>query len=501
MFCPFSSPAEQRLQSNTTENIKELEDKQTSKTKTNREIIKRQKQLTCQLLEEIEKHWEERERERNEIEYLRTKTDEQQKDIDRLTAEKHEQSALIKTLKLKIENVIEKLKENKNEAIQDKLQLQKMQAEIHQERESLGRRHIEIINERHKLEMIKSDKPRQESKEPKEHMVKREREIVESLLSAMNKNKKMMLETKEQTEESLENIKKELKSSKNDIAQHKDEIELIKHNMILNINKMKQRWTKVYRDIQIQKAGGSEVETRERQTKGKDTFGSVKEKLGRIREEMETLWEILEDREKENMSKKTKETEHAAQDEGDGQRSEVDEHEIEQQVDRTREIKQHSESQFDEDDTEASTTAGMQRVISEIQGVREMLRMVREDARQREKILAEEKSQSKWKNFQDKKKRRKLEQWQEKVIKERDELEIMKIKMDRQREEVGQKVEDVMSAVQTMAERNANIEKAVREINYTQDAQEEMLRAQRQMEKNQEEVKVHMVSRYFFLCH
>ncbi|KAG7237375.1 hypothetical protein INR49_032420 [Caranx melampygus] len=46
--------AEQRQRSNATENIKELEDKQTVKMKTNREIIHRQKQLTCQLLEEIE---------------------------------------------------------------------------------------------------------------------------------------------------------------------------------------------------------------------------------------------------------------------------------------------------------------------------------------------------------------------------------------------------------------------------------------------------------------
>ncbi|KAG7237374.1 hypothetical protein INR49_032419 [Caranx melampygus] len=214
---------------------------------------------------------------------------------------------------------------------------------------------------------------------------------------------------------------------------------------------------------------------------------------------METLWDILEDRQKEDMSKKTKETEHATQDmeEGqhtdDGQRSEVDEHEIEQQVDRIREVTDDEESQFDEDGTEASTMnklgAGMKRVISEIQGVREMLRMVREDAGQRERTFAEEKSQTKWKNFQDKKKRRKLEQWQEKVMKERDELEIMKIKMDRQREEVGQKVQDLITAVHTMAEMNANIEKAVREINYTQ---EEMLRAQRQMEKNKKEVKVYM---------
>ncbi|GLD47291.1 golgin subfamily B member 1-like protein [Lates japonicus] len=46
--------------------------------KTNWETIKRQRQLTCQVMDEIEQHWAEIQKERNEIGYLKTKTEQQQ---------------------------------------------------------------------------------------------------------------------------------------------------------------------------------------------------------------------------------------------------------------------------------------------------------------------------------------------------------------------------------------------------------------------------------------
>ncbi|XP_044078792.1 trichohyalin-like [Siniperca chuatsi] len=287
----------------TMEKTKQLENKQTKvNIKTKREDIKRHRQLACQVMEEIEQLWEETHRERNEIDFLKTKTEQQQEDIDRLTAEKHGQYLLIKRLRLQIGNVIEKLEENKSEATQEKMQLLKMRAEIYQERETLERRRNEIINERHKLEIFKYDKTKsQESNEPKELMeqINREQEIMEmlmadSLLCRMNKNKKIMLEAKyakEQMEKNITDIKQELKRNKRDILQHRYQIEHIKHKMSVNNNKIKQT---IQRYVQMQKATVPEMESRERQKEGKDTFDTVKIKLNRIQEEMEKLWDVLE---------------------------------------------------------------------------------------------------------------------------------------------------------------------------------------------------------------
>lgn len=106
---------------------------------------------------------EETQRQRNKMGYL--KTEQQQQDINKLTAEKHEQDLLIKRLRSKIEYVLKKLEENKNEATQKKIQLMKMWTEIYQEREILDKRHQEILSERHLLETIKYDKTKSLCKE------------------------------------------------------------------------------------------------------------------------------------------------------------------------------------------------------------------------------------------------------------------------------------------------------------------------------------------------
>ncbi|XP_030601764.1 uncharacterized protein LOC115791699 [Archocentrus centrarchus] len=92
----------------------------------------------------------------------------------------------------------------------------------------------------------------------------------------------------------------------------------------------------------------------------------------------------------------------------------------------------------------------------------------------------EVKTQTKWTNFRVKKKRKELEDLLEKIMKERDELEIMKIKIMRQKEGVEQKLED------TVAEMKIKTENAGAEMINTW---EKMLRTQRKMGKNQEEIK------------
>lgn len=275
----------------TMENSKQIEDKQTQAViKTKRETIKRQRQLTCQVLGELEKLLEETHSQRDTIVYLRTNTEQQQKDIDRLTAEKNDQHLLIKRLRLQIENVIEKQEENKNETSQEKIKLLKMRTEIYQERETLERRRNELINEQHKLEIKYDQTNLKESKGPIEQ-IKTQQEITEtmmadSLLSLIKENKKRMLEAKQVTEQMHKNmadIKQEIKRNTKVILEHQDQMYHIKKNMNVDINKIKQGWTN--------------IQSRERQKK--DNSETVKIDLSIIQEEMEKLWEMLEEGELE----------------------------------------------------------------------------------------------------------------------------------------------------------------------------------------------------------
>ncbi|XP_032365889.1 trichohyalin [Etheostoma spectabile] len=263
--------------------------------KTKRETIKRQRQLTCQVKEAIEQLWERTQRDRNEIDYLKKNTEQKEEDIKRLTVEKQEQCLLIKRLRSQIENIIKKLEENKNEAAQEKMQFLKMRTEIYQERETLEKRRNELINERHKMKMTKS----QENKEPKEPMeqIKRKQEITErlkadSLLSLINKNKKIVFEAKQakdQMEKNMADIHQEIQRNKKDISQHREQIEHIKH--ILNVN--------IQRAVKMQKGTAPEMESIEMQKEDRDTFDTVKIKVSRIHEEMEKLWDVLEDSEQQ----------------------------------------------------------------------------------------------------------------------------------------------------------------------------------------------------------
>lgn len=86
-------------------------------------------------------------------------------------------------------------------------------------------------------------------------------------------------------------------------------------------------------------------------------------------------------------------------------------------------------------------------MILEVEEIRKMLCRIREDSEQSRREITEEKNQIKWMNFCAKKKRRVLAQQdsrrqQEKTLKERDELEIVKINIQLQREEVEQKLQN-----------------------------------------------------------
>ncbi|XP_070773822.1 golgin subfamily A member 6-like protein 22 [Enoplosus armatus] len=614
----------------TTENTKQLEEVDV---KTKRENIKRHRQLTSRVLEEIEQLWEETQRERNEIDYLRTKTEWRQEDTD---SEKHGQRLLMKRLRSQVENITERLKENKKEAAQEKMHLLEMRAEIDRERETLDRRRNEITAERHKLEVIKYDRTKwQESQEPKEvaEKKKREQEMMEGLLCQMSKYTKIVLEAKQakdQMEKDMEDIKQALKRNKEGISHHRHQIEHAKRTMNANNNKMKQWWTKIQSDVQMQEATVPEMENRAKQEDRKDTPDTVKMKLSRIHEEMEKLWDALEageqqlevtpremrepkteagpvektksgsQRQRQDADVGVKVTQGGAGTEGDMQgqkqamelarvqseRDELDRLKVKiqkergdierdrqlakvemdalkrmresterqkrqldetfqrtkkemremevmgaemelkkkdlakmmrmsrrkkeevskmkeetghgpvlevdkedrfdeqktQRVDRNRETIQHEEDLFEEASTD-------NKVVLEVEEIRKMLRRVREGTEQTGGGFREEKSQVKWMNVRAKKKRRELDQLLEKTGRERGELEIERIKMQRQREEAEQKLEDARTTILTLGEVKARIEKAAAEMNNTRG---EMVKAQRKMEENKDEVKKFM---------
>lgn len=307
-----SRDVEQRLQNSKmtqternwrVENTQQSEDKQTQVgIKIERETVEKYRQQTHQIIEEIVQLLEETQTERNEIDFLKTQNVQQQENIERLTSEKHEQFLLIKRLKLQIENVIEKLQENKETALQGKALLLKIQNEIYQERETLDRRHNDIINEQRRLAKIKYDKTisqaNNESKEPMEQIQQRQG-LIERLMasseSLIDKNRNKMVNAKkaqEQIQKTIANTEHELKAVKSEILQNRDHVEKIKHTINVKINKLKQKWANRQRDAQVQKA--AEMESRDRQREKQVTFETVKVKLSRIQEGIEKIWDVMQ---------------------------------------------------------------------------------------------------------------------------------------------------------------------------------------------------------------
>ncbi|KAJ4929578.1 hypothetical protein JOQ06_018601 [Pogonophryne albipinna] len=126
----------------------------------------------------------------------------------------------------------------------------------------------------------------------------------------------------------------------------------------------------------------------------------------------------------------------------------------------------------------------MKRVILEGEEIRKRLCGVREDT-ERSRADSTEERKIQWMHFQLKKKQRQLDQQLEKTNKERDELDVTKIKIQKLREEVEQKLKDTITAFLNMDEIKASIEKATTEMKKTR---EEMLKVQREMGQNKEHI-------------
>ncbi|XP_023198660.1 uncharacterized protein LOC102219462 isoform X2 [Xiphophorus maculatus] len=130
----------------------------------------------------------------------------------------------------------------------------------------------------------------------------------------------------------------------------------------------------------------------------------------------------------------------------------------------------------------------MQRVIFEPDEIREMLHMIREDTKLCKKHFFEEKTQMKWMNFQAEKRRKKLDQTLERIIQESDQLDILKKKMDQQRQETEKKWRKILTLLLISEKIKNNLEKSTEEIRSTN---EEMLKTQQKIKKSTE-IKTYM---------
>lgn len=436
-----------------------------------KEILRKQRQLEHQVVEEVEQLWEETQRARNEAATLKKMAKQQQDLIDVLMAEKQERGTLMEELRLQLEHVMDKLKEHKADASRESNQLQNIQAAISHERETLERQYREVKTAQDKLlQYVQTHSQNFQGLEEPVELIKQRKELMErvtaeSLLNLVKKNEQIMLEAKqarEQMEKTLSDLKQELERNKEVVMQQRSLIKHLKHNMNVSVNKTKQRWAEI-RDVQD--VPSALLESRIIETEGKTKF-----RLFTILEEKKRLWEVLE--------------------------STVG---MSSGAEAGREIEQDTGDVFGQDSMETSNEdevrTGMKRVILEVEGIREMLRRVREDSDQSKREIAEEKNQIKWMNFRAKKQRRVLDQRLERNIKERDDLELREMRMQRQEEEVEKKLQGTTNAFVRMAEIKATMQKAAAEI---LQSGEELLTAQTLMKESSHQAHKLMVSPPFF---
>lgn len=539
-----------------------------------REIIQRQRQLTCQAREEINQLWEENQREKDELVLLRTKTEQQQEDINRLKAEKQQQNELIKSLRTQIDQSNKELEESRNHVTQEKQRLHKIQAEILRERELLERKAQEIRDEQQRPGT--SDHIETQKTEPKEPGDLQEPERLR-IFNLLTKNKKMMLDAKlsmEQMKKIMTDTSEELKRNQTDILQHKDQIKHMKDKMNEMLNKTKQLRKLNITDAQTQE-GSQEEPTR--------NFETAKVNLCRILKDMDELWDTMEEGDlvedamatdsqqktheagesttsaaevdelrglRESIERERQQLEHvlqmnrkevremeiikseiefkrrdlvkmirksqrrerdisrseeeqhvpARQDESEGQRSEqVLEATTEQrfdlhtQEDRSKQALSFHEGPFEKDSKTEENTERISLAAED-----ESPLGTGEDTDKTGTTSSEEKSQRKWANLRAKKKQRDLDRRQEMITKALYELDMMKMKVQQQKEEIQQEVEAAMSKILTISEIKASTEKAAAEMN---DTREELEETQSEMEKNKAEVKQIMVSSFCIFFH
>lgn len=411
-------------------------------------------------------------RQQREIRELRIKTEQQQEDMDRLAAEKHNQSLEMKTLRGKMEDTFEKGNVNKHEADREEKKLLKLHAEICQERETLDRMRMEIITQKNRTG---------------KHEQKVTGIVTDSTpVNAVHKNIQLLIQAKVATEQektTLEHVKQELVRSKNCVLQHQDQVADTRRKLTVYFNKVKH-----LRD-------GIFTETEQ---KDEDAFDSSKVKLGNIWREMNNIWDVLEDGEMKGSVKDESEnvkSESLRRDAESKTNAELQnksnslkcmsesierqKRELDEKSERTRKELRELEVLNTEIEMKKKHLVKMIRVSrrkkdtsrtmveqqsQQLDGTDDTLR---EDVQQKKRAFAEE---MKWRPFQEQKKKEKMEQ--------------------RQKEETKHAFNNTVNTAVTSGQVKGSTREAVTEIKNTK---VKMMQVQEQMERNNDEVKQIMV--------
>lgn len=247
--------------------------------KINTDFLQRQKLLACQALVELQELWQERQRDKDEINYLQKKIEQLQEEIDKLTVEKEKQCISITQMRSQLlaQNV-----ENTGKTTGEKDLIQKIHFTAHQE------------NVENPVE----------SKMSKDSMVGGHQNTLEQLQHLIIKTQKAIFEAKqarEQMQKNMENIKHEIQGGKKYVTQQKSLIKHMKINIIKNVNKIRNRCT----EIQMQKPVFPELQSKEG-GEGKGSFDNLKIKLQALLEETNKLFLIQEKQGQQEMIKRDK---------------------------------------------------------------------------------------------------------------------------------------------------------------------------------------------------
>ncbi|XP_036071067.1 trichohyalin isoform X2 [Oryzias melastigma] len=260
-----------------------------------------------------------------------------------------------------------------------------------------------------------------------------------------------------------------------------------------NMDEQKQRMTEIITDIK-NLLKDAEVQSKEKLTDGTSTFDLLEIQLCQIQENMENTFNELKEYSIQVQSEKSQIETIKIRMQADRLDIERNRKLIDTEMDALKSTRKSIEDEMKELDNKLQR---VKREIKEMEVVsrevqmkkKELEKMIRSNRKSKEdtSIKTDEarktvqdteesppqwlyvcdqckSKQMKWVNFQAKKKRQELDCRLEKTIRQRDELEIMKIQIQQQKQEVKRQKQDVMTSVLTMAKVKANMENAYEEI-------------------------------------
>lgn len=335
----------------------------------------------------------------HELEFLRMMVSKQQRDIERLKDEKHDQSLLAKTLKLQMKHFTQKIEMSIKTVSKEQMLIQQTLTVINRDSQILGRQYNEIKTKQYNLKLMNFLKSK--STEHKKDLNETNDQIKqwltgECIQSMVTHNWKTIIgakQAKELMQKSMAYLNQVLKRNGTEVSRVQNEIKRIINTITVLFKHIENIWSKMQRHTEIQK----------------DASPAIK------------LKEFFE---KTNMFLESYVPENSGQQQGDILKNTLN---TRKHVDEDR-IIMHPKKKGN---------AQMYRIFLEEKNPKRLVNLVR---KQNAKEFTKRKvKRMKW---QAKKKHQELDQKLERNMRERDELEILKMKLQKQRDELEEKQED-----------------------------------------------------------